>query len=107
MARIDKVAQIVRAPAGTALTGLVAVTLNAGGSVIPSGTSNCVGVICVPGTISAGGIVGVLTHGEVVEAGLSAGQIYYGGPSGTITTTSTSAVKIGFSVEASRLVVDM
>lgn len=108
MARIDKVTQIVRAPAGTALTGLTPVTLNAGGSVIPSGTSNCIGIVCLPGTIAAGGIVGVLTRGEIVEAsGLSAGSIYYGGPSGTLTTTSTSAVKLGFTVEATRLVVSI
>jgi hypothetical protein len=107
MARIDKVAQVVRAPAGTALTGMKPVALNAGGSVVLSGTSDCIGVVVIPGTISAGGMCSVLTHGEVVEAGLVAGQIYYGGPAGTITTTSTSANKIGFTVEASRLVVDM
>lgn len=107
MARIDKVAQIVRAPAGTALSGLVPVTLNAGGSVIPSGTSNAVGVVCTPGTIAAGGIIGVLLHGEIVEAGLTAGQVYYGGVAGTLTTTSTNAVKVGFTVEANRLVVDI
>ena len=110
MARIDKVTMIFRATAGTALTGTKGVRLDAGGSVVYSGTAAgeaAVGVVCLPGTIAAGKPVGVLMRGEIVEFGGSAGSAYYAGVSGSVSTTSTNATQIGFTVEGDRLVVNM
>lgn len=107
MARIDKVVQIVRAPAGTALTGLLGVKLNAGGSVIPSGSADALGVVCVNGTIAAGRIVGILTQGEIVEFGGSVATKYYAPTGGTLGTASADATLVGWTVEGDRLVVLM
>lgn len=111
MARYDKVHMIVRAPAGTALaTGgsVQSVMLNAGGSVVPSGTADALGVIVVPGTVTAGHVIGVLLRGEIVEFGGSVGKNYYAGAGGTIGTANpTTNTKVGFTVEATRLVVTM
>lgn len=114
MARYDKVHQIVRAPAGTALTsvgftpGVVAVKLNSGGSVVPAGTADALGVIVMPGTISAGHVIGVLLRGEIVEFGGSAGKNYYAQASGSVGTANpTTDTLVGFTVEADRLVVTM
>lgn len=108
MARIDKVTQIVRAPAGTALTGLQGVTLNAGGSVIPAAAADdTFGVTCVNGTIAAGRTVGILVQGEIVEFGGSVATKYYSPAGGTIGTAAASAVYVGFTVEGDRLVVTM
>jgi hypothetical protein len=86
------------------------VYLNAGGSVIPSGTAagqGAVGVICVPGTIVAGDIVSVLRHGEIVEFGGTVSGTYYAGTGGVLSTTTTNATQVGFTVEADRLIVAM
>lgn len=108
MARIDKVTQIVRAAAGTALTGILGVTLNAGGSVVPAaGSTDTLGIVCVNGTITAGHIVGVLIQGEVVEFGGSVGTKYYSPSGGTLGTASADSVYVGFTVEGDRLVVTM
>ena len=107
MARIDKVTQIVRAPAGTALTGLVGVKLNAGGSVVPAGTSDALGVVCVNGTIAASRIVGILLRGEVVEMGGSIATSYYAAPGGAVGTAAANGTLVGFTVEGDRLVVTM
>ncbi len=105
MARIDKVSMIVRAIAGTVLSGVQAVAMDAGGSAILAGTANAVGVTCVAGTISAGKPVGILVAGEIVEFGGSAGGSYFSAGGGTVGTTGST--KVGFTVEASRLVVRM
>jgi hypothetical protein len=106
MARIDKVTQIVRATAGTALTGVLGVALDAGGSVIPSGTADAFGVVCLPGTIAAGRPVGVLLHGEIVEFGGSAATEYFAGAGGSVSAAAGGA-KIGTTIEGDRLVVNM
>ena len=106
MARIDKVDQIVRATAGTALVGTRTVRLNAGGSVIYAGSADALGVVCLPGTISAGRPVGVLVRGEIVEYGGSAGGTIYSTAGGTLATTSGGTL-VGFTVEGDRLVVTM
>lgn len=106
MARIDKVVQIVRATAGTVLSGLQAVALNAGGSVVLAGTANARGVTCVSGTISAGRPVGMLIRGEVVEFGGAAAADYYSSAGGTV-GTAVATSKVGFTVEADRLIVNM
>lgn len=107
MARIDKVVQVVRATAGTALTGVLGVGLDAGGSVVPGGgVTGIVGVVVLPGTIAAGRPVGILRQGEVVEFGGSAATNYSAGTAdGTISSSGDTAV--GFTVEADRLVVDL
>lgn len=111
MARYDKIHMIVRAPAGTALaTGgsVQSVKLNAGGSVIPSGAADALGVIVLPGTIGAGHTVGILTHGEIVEFGGSVATKYYAGAGGTVgTAAGGGATPIGWTVEGDRLVVMM
>lgn len=98
---------IVRAPAGTALSGLLGVKLNAGGSIVPSGTSDARGVFCYAGTIAAGSPGHILIAGEIVELGGTASVNYYAGPAGTIRTLATDGSVVGFAVEADRLVVHM
>lgn len=111
MARIDKVTQIVRATAGTALTGLLGVRQDGGGSIVPSGTATGeepFGVVVLPGTIAAGDPVGVLVRGEVVEfAGGWAGSVIYAGDTGTLGNSSTNATVVGRTMEATRLIVLM
>lgn len=108
MARIDKVTFIVRAPAGTALAGVIGARFGAGGSVFPSGTAAgeaADGVVCTPGTFAEGQPVGVLKAGEIVEFGGGAGSVYYAGVAGSLSTTSTNATRVGKTVEGDRLVV--
>jgi len=110
--RIDKIAFSFRAPAGTALPGgvVTGVMLNAGGSVIPSGTAagnGAVGVVCPGGTIAAGRIISVLVKGEIVDFGGTVSGTYYAGTAATVDTTSTNGVAVGFTVEADRLIVSM
>jgi hypothetical protein len=107
MARIDKVTMVVRAPAGTALTGLKAVKIDAGGSVIYSGTADAIGVVCIPGTISAGRPCSVLVRGEIVEAGLGSGSVVYAMTGGGTIGYTAGGSRIGFTVEGDRLVVTM
>lgn len=108
MARIDKVTMIVRATAGTALTGVLGVRVGAGGSIFPSGTAagdQAFGVVCLPGTIAAGSPVGVLKAGEIVEFGGTAAGTYYAGANGSVSTTSTNSAKVGQTLDGTRLVV--
>lgn len=110
MARIDKVVQVVRATAGTALTGVLGVRINSGGSVVPSGTAageGAFGVVCLPGTIAAGKPVGVIKRGELVEFGGSAGSPYYAGVDGSVSLTTTNATKVGTTIEGDRLVIEL
>lgn len=109
-------------------TGVKAVSLNATGRVVvgTAGQSGGVGVICknVPFTPGLGSIAGtanlavpiggkagdaidVMTDGEIVDVtGLAAGTKYYANADGTLGITSTN-VFVGFTVEATRLVVRM
>lgn len=112
MARIDQLKSSFRAPAGTAIPGgvVTAVMLNAGGSVVPSGTAagqGAVGVCCPGGTIASGEIISVIRDGEIVEFGGTVSGTFYGGVSGSVSVTSTNATKVGYTVEASRLIVTM
>ena len=128
MARIDKYSGVTggfRAPLAAAvatvdLGGVFAVGLDASGRVV-RGTAQTgyVGVIVPDKTMSAGQPIDVMTHGEVVEfnkganganfASAAAGTNFYGGASGALSTTapaaSANAVKIGHTVEATRLIV--
>jgi hypothetical protein len=111
VARYDKVHFIVRAPAGTAIaTGGVVrtVKLNAGGSVVYAGTADALGVVVNAGTIAAGHTIGILLKGEIIEFGGVAGVGYYAQASGSVGTANpTTDTKVGFTVEADRLVVNM
>lgn len=109
MSRIDKAWVVVRGTAGTALTGVAGVAINSGGSVVYAGSANAIGVVCLPGTIAAGRVVGILTRGEIVEFGGSAGQsVYAGSNAGSLAATSaTGSTKVGYCVEADRFVVQM
>lgn len=92
----------------------VAVGLDATGKVVPgAGVSGIVGVcILVAAHKLAGDTVDVMTHGECVEVddtgftGRAAGVAVYGIPgTGALTATATANSKIGYMVEADRLVV--
>lgn len=106
-ARIDKAWVLVRARAGTAFgPGPTHVKLNSGGSVIPAGTSDALGVVCPGGTIAADYPIAIMLHGEIVDFGGVAATKYYAQAGGTI-GTATSPTVVGFTVEAGRLVVNM
>lgn len=126
---------IVRAPLAADLTtdangefGPIAVSLDANGRVVvgTAGQSGFVGVLVknlpmVPaGRFSAaqkvngwmgaraGDIVDIMTQGQILDCtGLAAGSAIYAVPAtGALTTTATGNVRVGFTVEAGRLVVD-
>jgi len=126
---------IVRAPLAADLTvpasgefGPVAVSLDANGRVVigTQGQSGIAGVLVknvpvVPaGRYSsaqivnhwmgarAGDIVDIMTQGQIVDvAGLPAGSAIYAVPAtGVLTTTAAGNVRVGYTVEAGRLVVD-
>ena len=118
MARIDKYeplsggfrANLAANWAGQAAP--VAVSLDANGRVvIGAGTPlTQVGIICKPDAAVAGSPVDIMTDGELVEAGLVAGTVYYAnGTTGALETSAPAAgankLRVGHTVEASRLVV--
>jgi len=90
------------------------VGLNASGQIVKgAGNSGILGVCIVTEAKAIGAILDVMTGGEIVEATLSdgttaiaAGTAVYSVPAdGTLTVTATANKKIGFTVEATRLVV--
>lgn len=126
---------IVRAPLAADLTvpaggefGPIAVSLDANGRVVvgTAGQSGFVGVlvknlpVVAAGRFSAaqtvnnwmgaraGDVVDIMIQGEIVDVtGLAAGSAIYAVPAtGVLTTTASGNVRVGFTVEASRLVVD-
>lgn len=126
---------IVRAPLAADLTipasgefGPIAVSLDTNGRVVvgTAGQSGFVGVLVknVPtipagrftaGQIvnnwmgaRAGDVVDIMTQGQIVDVtGLAAGSTIYAVPAtGVLTTTASGNVRVGFTVEATRLVVD-
>lgn len=126
---------IVRAPLAANLTldasgrfGPLAVSLDANGRVVvgTNGQSGFVGVLVknvpvIPAgrftaaqTVNnwmgarAGDIVDIMIQGQIVDVtGLAAGSAIYAVPAtGVLTTTATANVRVGFTVEATRLVVD-
>lgn len=107
MPRIDKVTFSFRAIAGTVLTGVQAVKVGTGGSVVLAGTAagDATGVTCVAGTITAGRPVSVLRDAEIVEFAGSAGSPYYSVGGGTVGLTPATGVKVGFTCEGDRLIV--
>lgn len=126
---------IVRAPLAANLTfdsagkcGPLAVSLDANGRVVvgTQGQSGFVGVLVknvpvIPAgrftagqTINnwmggrAGDVVDIMIQGQIaLDTGLAAGSTIYAVPAtGVLTTTATANVRVGFTVEADRLVVD-
>jgi hypothetical protein len=115
--RIDKYDPVdggFRAPLAADYTGAAAavgVGLNASGQVVVGvgvAAVGIVGVICIPRNIKAGQPVDVMQEGEIVEAGLVAGTAYTANTTtGAISSAAASAtqIKVGFTAEASRLIV--
>lgn len=121
MARYDKVTRSFRAKLAAdwldADVGIPrAVALDTTGKIVKSlGTTGIVGVLVDDGVPTAGVLKGhkagavmdVMTHGEIVEvASLAAGTAYYAGADGVLDTTNTDA-RVGHTVEATRLVVNV
>lgn len=117
MARYDKYEPKVggfRAPLAadfsTPLSTMRSVGLNASGQVVVgAGNTGLLGILILTKAMKAGDIVDVMTSGEIVEAGLAAGTVYYLQGDGTVATTAPAAgaagVRAGHTVEATRLVV--
>lgn len=124
---------IVRAPLAADLTfdangefGPTAVSLDANGRVVvgTAGQSGYAGVLIknvpmVPagrftaGQVvnnwmggRAGDIVDIMTRGQILDVpGLAAGSAVYADAAGALTTTATGNTRVGYTVEAGRLVV--
>lgn len=125
MARIDKVKVTFRAPLAAAIAaarlgGVEAVSLDANGKVVvgTAAQSGFVGVIVPDKTMAAGDIIDVFQEAEVVEFttgangaafAATAGTVYYANAGGAAETAAPAAGAnkgcIGFTVEATRLVV--
>lgn len=114
MARIDKYDPVdggFRAPLNDAYTGTATpagAAINSSGRVITgaAGQTGFVGILCKPDDAAAGAVVDIMTDGELVDySGLAAGTTYYlNATTGVIQTTAT-IYYVGFTVEATRLVV--
>lgn len=116
MARFDKVDSTVgmhRAPLSADadkadFDKVLAVGINASGQAVLKAASNSgfVGVtICDRTKRRAGQIQDIMSHGEIVECeGLAAGTKYYVQANGTISSVR-SAIYVGYTIEADRLVV--
>lgn len=88
------------------LEEVFAVGLDANGRVVKgSGNTGVIGVLVLTKVRNAGEVVDIMQDGEVVEcAGLDAGTRYYGDATGAVGVTNTD-VPLGWTVEATRLVV--
>lgn len=121
MSRIDKYEPLTgghRAPLAAAwssgdIGAVIGVGLNTSGQVVKgAGNTGIIGVVCLQKAYAAGTIVDVMQDGEMVEmASLAAGTNYYAdGTTGALTATAptpagTNGVRVGYTVEATRLVV--
>lgn len=121
MSRIDKYNPEVggfRAPSNIAWlaadVGVVfGVGLNGSGRVVKgAGSTGIIGLVCVPSVKAAGDVIDVMTDGEIADFTLNvaataaaAGTRYFGvAADGTLSTTNTGT-RVGWTVEAGRLVV--
>lgn len=119
MARIDKYEPMTggtRAPLAAAwpagdLNKVVGVGLDANGRVVrgAAGNTGFIGLVCLTQVKNAGDIVDVAQDADYVEmTGLAAGTTYYLDAAGALTATAPAAgvsgVRVGFTVEATRLV---
>jgi len=115
MARIDKYDPVgggFRAPLAAAYTGSavpLGVGLNSSGQVVAGiGATGIVGVVCLPGNHPAGEVIDVMKDGELVEFAGVAGTGYTANTTtGVITSAAASAsqIVVGFTSEATRLIV--
>lgn len=118
MARYDKYEPLTggfRAPLNANwlsadLNKIVAVSLNASGKIVKgtAGQSGFVGVVCLTKVLNASDIVDVMQDGEIVEVtGLVAGTSYWAVATGegVTATQATGLRKVGWTVEATRLIV--
>lgn len=117
MSRYDKYDPVdggFRAPLAADYTGSadpVGVGLDVDGNVVVGGgNSGLVGVLIKVQDANAGDIVDVMTDGEIVEFGGTAGTVYYAAAAdGVLNTTAPAAgaqaFRVGHTVEADRLVV--
>ena len=113
MARIDKYepksggfrAPLVASWAGQAAP--VAVSLDSSGRVVvgAAGQTGMCGVLCKPDAAPAGTFVDIMTDGEIVEAGLAAGTVYFANATTGALQTGVTQWRVGHTVEASRLIV--
>lgn len=94
---------------GTAAECAIGVGLdNAGRVVVGAGTSGIVGVLVLSSDKKAGDIVDVMTDGEIVEIGGTAGTIITADTtSGVLGTTAADAthIRCGFIAEVGRMIV--
>lgn len=115
MARIDKIepkggnprAQLAAQLTGQAAPRGVGLDVN-GRVVVGAGTTGIIGVLVLPETKAAGATVDVMGLGEIVEfAGVAATVYTANTTTGVITSAAASAtqIKVGFTVEATRLIV--
>lgn len=84
------------------------VSLNASGKIVKgtAGQSGYVGVLCLTKKRYANDVVDVMTDGEIVElTGLAAGTAYYAPSNGDGVNTTNTNPKVGFTVEATRMIV--
>lgn len=84
------------------------VSLNASGKVVKgtAGQSGYVGVLVLNKKRYANDTVDVMTNGEIVEmTGTAAGTAYFAPVNGDGVSTTNTLPKIGFTVEATRLIV--
>lgn len=89
----------------------IGVGINAQGRVVAgAGTSGVTGLMVLTRDMKAGEVVDVMTDGEIVEFTGAAGSAYYANTTtGVLSTTAPGAgvngVRVGHTVEATRLVV--
>lgn len=114
MPRYDKYDPVdggFRAPLAAAVVSddaftIFGVGLDSSGTVVRgAGQTGVIGVMISHGVKAAGDIVDVMTDGEIVEAGLAAGTVYGANTATGVIGTGTGAVRVGHTVEASRLIV--
>lgn len=90
------------------LNKVVGVSLNASGKLIKgtAGQSGFVGVVCLTQQRFANDVVDVMQDGEIVElTGLVAGTQYYMPATGDGVNTTNTNPRVGWTVEATRMVV--
>jgi hypothetical protein len=92
-------------------TAPVGVGLDSSGRVVVGvsvAAVGIIGVLCLPSNKKAGDVVDVMTAGEIVDVGGTAGTVYTANTTtGAITNAAASAtqIRVGYTVEAGRLVV--
>jgi hypothetical protein len=121
MSRFDKYDPVsggFRAPLLAAITAtdigkIQAVSINTSGQVVIGGAAETavMGLIVAQKAFAAGDMIDVMTHGEIVEATMTAGTAFTAGAivyahlAGTVDATSTSGKVVGKMIELDRMVV--